>query len=103
MNAILGAAALFALALLRQPLLLILAAGTSYVHVVLADSRFEFMMQDVWSALDKEILLAIPMFLLAGAVMTRGSIAKRLIRIMIALTTPIPGGIGVATVLSCAI
>ena len=60
-------------------------------------------MQDVWSALDKEILLAIPMFLLAGAVMTRGSIAKRLIRIMIALTTPIPGGIGVATVLSCAI
>jgi C4-dicarboxylate transporter DctM subunit len=71
--------------------------------VVLADSKFDYMIQDVWTALDKEILLAIPMFLLAGAVMTRGSIAKRLIRIMIALTAPIPGGISVATVLSCAI
>ena len=103
MNALFGAAALFALVLLRQPLLLILAAGTAFVHVVLADSKFDYMIQDVWTALDKEILLAIPMFLLAGAVMTRGSIAKRLIRIMIALTAPIPGGISVATVLSCAI
>jgi C4-dicarboxylate transporter DctM subunit len=103
MNALFGAAALFALVLLRQPLLLILAAGTAFVHVVLADSKFDYMIQEVWTALDKEILLAIPMFLLAGAVMTRGSIAKRLIRIMIALTAPIPGGISVATVLSCAI
>ena len=103
MNALFGAAALFALVLLRQPLLLILAAGTAFVHVVLANSKFDYMIQDVWTALDKEILLAIPMFLLAGAVMTRGSIAKRLIRIMIALTAPIPGGISVATVLSCAI
>ena len=103
MNALFGTAALFALVLLRQPLLLILAAGTAFVHVVLANSKFDYMIQDVWTALDKEILLAIPMFLLAGAVMTRGSIAKRLIRIMIALTAPIPGGISVATVLSCAI
>lgn len=103
MNALFGAAALFVLVLLRQPLLLILAAGTAFVHVVLANSKFDYMIQDVWTALDKEILLAIPMFLLAGAVMTRGSIAKRLIRIMIALTAPIPGGISVATVLSCTI
>ena len=103
MKLLLGAALLFCLALLRQPLLLILAVGTAFVHVVLANSKVEYMVQDIWSALDKEILLSIPMFLLAGAVMTRGSIAGRLVRIMTSLTAPIPGGLGVATVMSCAL
>jgi len=103
MKLLLGAALVFCLALLRQPLLLILAVGTAFVHVVLANSKVEYMVQDIWSALDKEILLSIPMFLLAGAVMTRGSIAGRLVRIMTSLTAPIPGGLGVATVMSCAL
>lgn len=103
MKALLGAALLFLLMLLRQPLLLLLAAGTAFVHVVLARGEVEYMIQDIWSALDREILLSIPMFLLAGAVMTRGTIARRLVRIMVALTAPIPGGLGVATVLSCAV
>ena len=98
---------LFALAgvmvLLRQPILLLLAALTAYVHVVLTNSKFEYMIQDVWAALDKEILLAVPMFLLAGALMTRGTIAGRLIRIAVALTAPVPGGLGLAAVVSCAI
>lgn len=91
------------LILLRQPILLLLAACTAFVHGVMTSSKVEFMIQDVWSALDKEILLAIPMFLLAGAVMTRGSIARRLVGIAMALTAPIPGGLGLATVLSCGI
>jgi C4-dicarboxylate transporter DctM subunit len=103
MKALLGAALLFLLMLLRQPLLLLLAAGTAFVHVVLARGEVEYMIQDIWSALDREILLSIPMFLLAGAVMTRGTIARRLVRIMVALTAPIPGGLVVATVLSCAV
>jgi C4-dicarboxylate transporter DctM subunit len=103
MKVLLGVALLFLLMLLRQPLLLLLAAGTAFVHVVLARGEVEYMIQDIWSALDREILLSIPMFLLAGAVMTRGTIARRLVRIMVALTAPIPGGLGVATVLSCAV
>ena len=35
--------------------------------------------------------------------MTRGSIAQRLIRVMAAVTAPLPGGLAVATVLSCAV
>jgi C4-dicarboxylate transporter DctM subunit len=103
MKALLGAGLLFLLMLMRQPLLLLLAAGTAFVHVVLARGEVEYMIQDIWSALDREILLSIPMFMLAGAVMTRGTIARRLVRIMVALTAPIPGGLGVATVLSCAV
>lgn len=94
---------LIGLVLLRQPILLLVAAGTAYAHALLANSKVEYVLQDLWAALDKEILLAVPLFLLAGAVMTRGSIAERLIRLMTALMAPIPGGLGVATVLSCAL
>jgi C4-dicarboxylate transporter DctM subunit len=57
----------------------------------------------MWISLSSETLLSIPMFLLAGNIMTRGAIAQRLIRIMVLLTDPLPGGMGVATVLSCAV
>ncbi|MCW5730085.1 MAG: TRAP transporter large permease [Alphaproteobacteria bacterium] len=91
------------LLLLRQSILLVLAVGTAYTHLFLSNSKIVFMMQDVWAAIDKEILLAVPMFILAGAVMTRGSIAARLIRLVSALTAPIPGGLGVAAILSCTV
>ncbi len=57
----------------------------------------------MWVGLDKELILSIPLFILCGSVMTKGSTAKRLIRIMAALTRSLPGGLGVACVLSCAV
>jgi C4-dicarboxylate transporter, DctM subunit len=57
----------------------------------------------MWVGLDKEVILSIPLFILCGNVMTRGSIAQRLIRILSALTQPVPGGLAVATILSCAV
>ena len=74
---------------LRQPVVLILAAGTAFVHAFFAkNSQVEYLMQDMWFTVDREVLLAIPMFLLAGALMTRGAIAQRLINVMIALDRP---------------
>ncbi len=90
------------LLLLRQPVILVLAVATAYIHVFIADGELQFLAQDVWFAIDREVLLSIPMFMLAGAVMTRGTIARRLIRVMSSLTAPIPGGLGVAAILSCA-
>jgi len=43
------------------------------------------------------------MFILAGSLMARGSIAERLIGIMRAGTTWMPGGLAVAAILSCAV
>lgn len=91
------------LLILRQNLILVLAVAAVYVHTVFVDSKIEFLIQDIWLSIDKEVLLAIPMFLLAGAVMSRGTIAERLIAIMIAFTRPLPGGLGVAAVLSCGV
>lgn len=92
------------LVLLRQPVVLVLALVAAYTHAYFAtNSGVEFLLQDMWFAVNREILLSIPMFIVAGAIMTRGSIAQRLINVMIELTAPIPGGLGVAAVLGCAV
>ena len=93
---------LVVLLLMRVNIILVLAAATAYIHVVLAGSKMEFYYADIWQAIDREVLLPIPLFMLAGAVMTKGSLADRLIQIMVALTAPIKGGLGVAAILSCA-
>src|SRR5690606_2286890 len=50
-----------------------------------------------------ELILSIPLFILCGNVMTLGSTAKRLIRIVAALTRPLPGGLAIAAILSCGV
>jgi C4-dicarboxylate transporter, DctM subunit len=95
-------AVVLVLLLLRQSLVLVLAVATAYVHVFVANSKIEFLIQDFWFTVDREVLLSVPLFMLAGNVMSRGSIAKRLIDFMSAFTSPIPGGLAVACVLSCA-
>ena len=93
---------LIALAL-RQNVIVILLGAAAYVHLVWGDGHLEYLAEDIWISLDNALLLAIPMFLLAGNVMTRGSIAQRLIDLAVAVTRPLPGGLAVATILSCAV
>jgi len=88
---------------LRQPLLVILLAVAACVHLLWGRGNLEDIIEDMWVGLDKEVILSIPLFILCGAVMTRGAIAQRLIRILAALTRPLPGGLAVATILSCAV
>ena len=88
---------------LRQNIIVLLLVAAAYVHMAWGDGYLEYLAEDLWISLDNALLLAIPMFLLAGNVMTRGSIARRLIDLAIAITRPLPGGLAVATILSCAI
>lgn len=91
------------LLLLRQPLLVILLAIAAYVQIVWGRGQLDYILEDMWVALDKELMLSIPLFILCGNVMTQGSTAKRLIRIVSALTRPLPGGLAVAAILSCGV
>ncbi len=91
------------LLLLRQPLLVILLVATAFAHMAWGRGHFEDILEDMWIAIDKELILAIPMFVLCGEVMTRGSSARRLIRIVTALTSALPGGLAVGCILSCAL
>ncbi len=87
----------------RQNVILILLTATAYVHLIWGDGRISYLVDDMWGSLNNEVLLAIPMFIAAGNVMTRGSIAARLIEVMRVLTQWLPGGLAVATILSCAV
>jgi len=100
MSGIILTGLILVLIFLRQPIVLIVGAALAYVHVFMTASRPEFLIQDMWIAVDREVLLSIPLFVFAGLIMARGSIAKRLTRIMTSLTGSFPGGLAVATVLS---
>lgn len=91
------------LLILRVNLILILMFIASFVHLIWGAGSLSFFLQDMWASMDRDLILAVPLFILVGSVMGRGTIAERLIAVMIALTRPIPGGLAVATILSCAV
>jgi len=90
------------LLVLRQPVLVLLGSATLFVYTAFADGRTEYAVYDVWFAINQEVLLAIPLFVLAGAIMSRGTIAERIIDLMREITRPVPGGLALAAILSCA-
>ena len=51
---------------------------------------------------ESPVFVAIPMFTLAGAIMTKGGISGRLVRVMRALLGALPGGLAVAAIAACA-
>lgn len=57
--------------------------------------------QVVFESLDSFALMALPLFVLAGRLMQVGGIAERLVTLAIALVSWLPGGLGVAVVLTC--
>ena len=87
---------------LRQPILVLLGAAALFVYTAFDGGHPEYVVYDIWEAFNKEVLLAIPLFMFAGAVMSRGSIARRLIDFVVATTRFAPGGLAVATVVSAA-
>jgi C4-dicarboxylate transporter DctM subunit len=100
---VLPAALVALLLVLRQPLLVILLVLSACIHLVWGQGRLDYIIEDLWISIDKELVLSIPLFMLCGQVMTKGTTARRLIRIMQALTPRLPGGLAVACVLSCAL
>lgn len=92
-----------ALLLLRQSLIIILFGVAAYIHFFFGDGVLEYVVEDMWIGLDKEVLLSIPLFILCGNVMTKGEIAQRLIQLTTVLSSPFPGGLALATILSCTV
>jgi C4-dicarboxylate transporter, DctM subunit len=87
---------------LRQNLIAILFFSAAYIHMVYGDGQIQYLLEDMWNAVNKEVFLSIPLFMLVGSVMTKGSIATRLVDVMRRATCALPGGLGAAAILSCA-
>jgi len=96
-------------ALLALPLYAVLGLVTIACFVLWlpaqADTIDEFkpMVEQIVSLADNEALLAIPLFILSGAIMAKGEISKRLVGFARALVGWMPGGLAISAVLACMI
>jgi C4-dicarboxylate transporter DctM subunit len=58
--------------------------------------------QQMFNSADSFALMAIPMFVLSGNIMTAGGISRKLIRIATVVFGPLPGGLAIAATSACA-
>lgn len=96
-------AGLIILILLGQPLFVMMGSIAALCYHFVSDENITIIIGDIFYAANKEILLAIPLFVFAGQIMTKGSIATRLIELAKETTAAIPAGLAIASVGSCAI
>lgn len=59
------------------------------------------MIQRMYSGLNSFTLMAIPLFMLAGEIMNRGQLSKKMVRFANCILGWIPGGLGFTTIISC--
>jgi len=83
------------------PIAVILGITTTVALVFFTNTPLHIIAQQLFNALDKFVLLAIPFFILAGSIMTRGGIARRLVDFVNALVGWFPGGLAMAGILAC--
>lgn len=89
------------LLLAGTPIALILAISTIMALFFHTTTPLHIVTQQLFNALDNFVLLAVPFFIVAGSIMTKGGIAKRLINFVNALVGWFPGGLSIAGVLAC--
>lgn len=58
--------------------------------------------QQMFNAADSFALMAIPLFVLSGNIMTAGGLSKKLIRVATDIFGPLPGGLAIAATAACA-
>jgi C4-dicarboxylate transporter DctM subunit len=95
--------ALFVLLFLRVPIAISLGLSAILTLLLFADQSLVSLAQRFFSALQVYPLLAIPFFILAGALMTTGGVAKRMIAFANALVGHFRGGLAMAALLACAL
>ncbi len=89
------------LLVIGTPIATLMVITTAVALLMHSSTSLMVLPQQFFNALDNSILLSIPFFILAGAVMTEGAIARRLIAVINALVGSYPGGLAVATTLAC--
>ena len=75
--------------------------GAGIVYMLLRDPIFLMTMpQRIWSGTNNFIIIAMPLFMLAGELMNRGGLTKRLINFSMLLVRPFKGGLGEVNVVA---
>ncbi|MGV6989804.1 C4-dicarboxylate TRAP transporter large permease protein DctM [Testudinibacter sp. P80/BLE/0925] len=92
---------LFALMLIGVPVAVALGLSGSLIIIFFSQDSISSVAIKLFETSEHYTLLAIPFFLLAGAFMTTGGVARRLIDFANATVGHIRGGLAIASVLAC--
>lgn len=79
---------------------ILIASAIGVVNVVGFDGVT--IIQQMYFGLDSFTLLAIPFFIIAGGIASRGETAERLVNVFRVFLGRIPGSLGIATIFACA-
>lgn len=101
MEAIIIIALLLILIALGAQLFLIIGTLSLTLFFLYGDVAFFSLIKTMFDTVNKSALLSIPLYVFAGAVMSRGEIAKRLIDLAMAAFGWLKGGLAVGAVLAC--
>ena len=80
---------------------LLVATLTGFVFLFGDLGRMDFMVQQMMAGIRPASLIAVPMFILAADIMTRGQSANRLIDMVMKFIGHVKGGLAVSSVTAC--
>ena len=103
MHALLFAGGPLSLLALGLPIYLVLLAATIAGVLYRGDVPLQAIHTSMFGGLDSFALLAVPLFILAGDLMARGGIARRLIELALAMIGGVRGSLALATVASASV
>lgn len=91
---------LFGLMLIGVPVAVALGSSTLITSFIFTDMDLMGISSKIFDGLNKYTLMAIPMFILAGSLLSRGSAAARIITFAKSLVGHLPGGLPIAAILA---
>jgi C4-dicarboxylate transporter, DctM subunit len=94
---------LFALMLTGMPVSIALGLTVMTFLFTLTQVPLDAVALKLFTGIEKFEIMAIPFFILAGNFLTHGGVARRMIRFASSLVGHMPGGLGLAAIVSCAL
>lgn len=91
------------LMLLSVPLFFVFGVSSAAIAVWGLGLPSHTLMQVSFDAVSKQVLVAIPIFVFAGNIMYHGGSARRLVDLGVSAVGHLPGGLGIAMILSIAV
>ena len=92
---------LFGFMAIGMPVAISLGLSSLLTILFFADDSLASLSIKLYETSEHYTLLSIPVFILAGAMMSTGGVAKRMVRFAVAAVGHLRGGLAIASVLAC--
>ncbi|MHC4122855.1 MAG: TRAP transporter large permease [Planctomycetota bacterium] len=91
----------FVMLLIGVPVSVALALASALSMLLFSSFTLNVVVQKLFSASDNFPLVAIPFFILAGNIMSRGGMSDRLIRLALSIVGNVRGGLAMVSIIAC--